>query len=186
MRQTYSLILIIVSSLAAADGFAASAPEWLLGGWQLNNELTAEVQVKKKNSSSGGFGGISSTVSVGGVSIPTPGTSTSQQAPGGSPKDPQVLRCKEMQISMVEEDLLMEFAGVGQERIKYGDNQGRITKWSRNKLTSRYETTSRKVSRTYQLRKDGTLLVTVKIKPRQAASIVQKRVFQRPGTEPAE
>jgi len=186
MKRTYSLITLVVLSLAAVNGFAASAPEWLLGTWQLNNELSAEVQVKKKNSSSGGFGGLSSTVSVGGVSIPTPGTSPSQQPPGGSPRDPQVLRCNEMQISIVEEDLLMEFIGVGKERIEYGDNQGRVSKWGRNKMTSRYETTSRKVSRTYQLRKDGTLLVTVKIKPRQAASIVQKRVFERPGGAAAE
>lgn len=173
----------LIVALSASASFAASPPQWLLGDWQLNNELTAAAQVKKKNSSSGGFGGMSTSVSVGG--IPLPGSSGSAQpGPGGTTKDPEVLRCREMQISSEGEDLLFDFIGVGKERVIRGNNQGRVTKWNRSKLTSRYETTSRKVERIYQLQKDGTLMVTVKIKPRQAARITQKRVFQRPADPP--
>ena len=173
----------LIVALSASASFAASPPKWLLGDWQLNNELTAAAQVKKKNSSSGGFGGMSTSVSVGG--IPLPGSSGSgQPGPGGTAKDPEVLRCREMQISSEGEDLLFDFLGVGKERVIKGNNQGRVTKWNRSKLTSRYETTSRKVERIYQLQEDGTVMVTVKIKPRKAARIIQKRVFQRPADAP--
>ena len=172
-------LIPLIVLLWAGSSSAAAPPEWLLGNWQLNNELTAAAQVKKKDSSSGGFGSMSTTVSVGGVALPGPGGS-SQAGPSGSVKDPEVLRCREMQISSEGEDLLFDFIGVGKERVKRGNNQGRVSKWNRSKLTSRYETTSRKVERIYQLQKDGTLMVTVKIKPRQAARITQKRVFERP------
>jgi hypothetical protein len=172
-------LIALVVALSAGNSFAAEPPGWLLGAWQLNNELTAAAQVKKKDSSSGGFGNMSTTVSIGGIPLPGAGSSA-QPGPGGSAKDPEVLRCHEMQITSEGEDLLFDFTGVGKERVKRGNNQGRVTKWNRSKLTSRYQTTSRKVERIYQLQKDATLMVTVKIKPRQAAKIVQKRVFQRP------
>lgn len=175
----------LLALIFAASSFAKAPPEWLLGDWVLNNELTAAAQVKKKDSGFGGTGGFSTSVSVGG--IPLPGSSGSaQQGPGGSTKDPQVLRCSELQINSEGENLLFTFVGVGTELVEPGNNQGRVTKWNRSKLTSRYETTSRKVERIYQLQKDGTLMVTVKIKPRQAARIIQKRVFQRPNSPPAE
>lgn len=170
--------------LLLMTGFAHSAtpPQWLLGQWQLNNELTQAAQVKKKSGGSGGFGGVSSSVSVGGVAMPIPGPGGGNDSPAasGSPRDPSVLRCTNLEISAVDGDLLFVFAGVGEELVKAGDNQGRVTSWNRSKLTSNYQTTSRKVYRTYELQKDGTLMVTVKIKPKQAASIIQKRVFQRP------
>jgi len=180
LRPWLSPLIIL---LWASNSFAAAPPEWLLGTWQLNNELTAAAQVKKKDSSFGGFGNVSSSVSVGGVALPGPAGS-SQTGPGGSVKDPEVLRCREMQISSEGEDLLFNFVGVGKERVKRGNNQGRVSKWNRSKLTSRYETTSRKVERIYQLQEDGTVMVTVKIKPRKAARIIQKRVFQRPADGP--
>ena len=174
----------LIALTCAGNGFAKAPPDWLLGTWELNNELTSAAQVKKKDSGFGGFGNVSSSVSVGGVALPGPTSGNQQQGPGGSTKDPQVLRCREMQISSEGNDLLFEFIGVGKELVEPGNNQGRVTKWSRSKLTSRYETTSRKVERIYQLQKDGTLMVTVKIKPRQAARIIQKRVFQRPDASP--
>jgi hypothetical protein len=126
---------------------------------------------------------MSTSVSVGGISLPG-SSGSAQPGPGGTAKDPEVLRCREMQISSEGEDLLFNFVGVGKERVKRGNNQGRVSKWNRSKLTSRYETTSRKVERIYQLQEDGTVMVTVKIKPRKAARIIQKRVFQRPADAP--
>jgi hypothetical protein len=179
---TRRLLAVLYLLLAAGFAHAAKPPEWLLGQWQLNNELTQAAQVEKKSGGSGGFGGISSSVSVGGVAMPIPGPGSGSGSPaaGGSPRDPSVLRCTELEISQVDDDLLFVFAGVGEELVKAGDNQGRVTRWNRSKLTSNYQTTSRKVYRTYQLQDDGTLMVTVKIKPKQAATIIQKRVFQRP------
>jgi hypothetical protein len=173
-----ALLLCLLFAATAAQ--AAKPPQWLLGKWELNNEMTQAVQVEKKQSSSGGFGGMSTTVAIGGVAVPLPGSTSSSPATSGSPRDPSVLRCKDLEISTEGDNLRFVFAGVGEEVMKPGDNQGRVTRWNRSKLTSNYQTTSRKVYRTYKLQKDGTLLVTVKIKPKQAASIVQKRVFQRP------
>lgn len=167
--------LLLASSIAAA----ADPPDWLLGAWVLNNDLTVAAQSKKRSGGAPSFGGISSSVSVGGVFVPIPGGG-SQASTGGSARDPQVLRCTELQVEMKGDNVHFTYAGVGAETMKPGDNQGRVTRWSRKKLTSKYETTSRKVSKTYALQKDGTLLVTVKIRPKQAAAIVQKRVFQRP------
>jgi hypothetical protein len=161
---------------------AADPPAWLLGDWVLNNELTAAAQVKKKDG--GGFGNLSSSVSVGGIPLPS-GSGSAQQGPGGTPRDPDVLRCREMTVSAQGEDLLFEFAGAGTELMQRGNNQGRVSKWNRRKLTSRYETTSRKVQRIFEAGDDGTLIVTVKIKPKQAARITQKRIFQRPVADPA-
>ena len=43
----------------------------------------------------------------------------------------------------------------------------------------RYATTSRKVSRTFEIQQDGRLLVTVKLDPNRAKAAVHKRVFDR-------
>lgn len=169
----FALIALFWSAMADA----ADPPAWLLGNWVLNNELTAAAQVKKK--SGGGFGSFSSSVSVGGVPLPG-GSGGAQQGPGGTTRDPEVLRCREMSVSSQGENLLFEFSGVGKELMKPGNNQGRVTKWNRRKLTSKYETTSRKVQRIFESGDDGTLVVTVKIKPKQAASVIQKRIFERP------
>jgi hypothetical protein len=166
--------LLLASTIAAA----ADPPDWLLAGWVLNNDLTVAAQSKKRSGGAPSFGGISSSVSIGGVFVPIPG-SGSQASTGGSARDPQVLRCTELHVEMKGENVHFNYTGVGAETMKPGNNQGRVTRWNRKKLTSKYETTTRKVSKTYALQKDGTLLVTVKISPKQAAAIVQKRVFQR-------
>ena len=173
LSTCFALIALFWSAMADA----ADPPAWLLGDWVLNNELTAAAQVKKK--SGGGFGSFSSSVSVGGVPLPG-GSGGAQQGPGGTTRDPEVLRCQEMSVSSQGENLLFEFSGVGKELMKPGNNQGRVTKWNRRKLTSKYETTSRKVQRIFESGDDGTLVVTVKIKPKQAASVIQKRIFERP------
>ena len=60
-----------------------------------------------------------------------------------------------------------------------GNVQGTKTRWNQRKLTTRYATTSRKVSRTFEIQQDGRLLVTVKLDPNRAKAAVHKRVFDR-------
>ena len=168
---------LLIAWCLISPAYAAEPPAWLLGDWVLNNELTAAAQVKKKDG--GGGGNFSSSVSIGGIPLPG-GAGGTQQGPGGSAKDPDVLRCRQMTVSTQGEDLLFEFPGVGKELVKRGNNQGRVTKWNRRKLSSNYETTSRKVQRIFEDEDDGTLIVNLKIKPKQAARITQKRVFERP------
>lgn len=173
------LLALLVVVTASAPARAAEPPEWLLGTWVLNNDLTVAAQEKTKSGGGRGGGGISTTVAVGGVAVPLPGSEPTPPV-SGNPQDPHVLRCTELEITMEGEDVHMVFVGVGDEVLEPGNNQGRVTRWNRKKLTSNYETTSRKVNRTFELQDDGTLLVTVKIRPRRTATIVQKRIFQRP------
>lgn len=176
VKSTALALVIALSGAGVAHG--AAPPEWLLGDWVLNNELTQAEQAKVKNKSGGTGGGFSSSVSIGG--IPLPGSGSAQSGPGGTAKDPEVLRCREMTISSQGEGLLFDFKDAGKELMKRGNNKGRVTKWNKRKLTSRYETTSRKVDRQFEVADDGRILVTVKIKPNRSARITQKRVFERP------
>lgn len=173
-----TLVALLVA-ITATPVQAAEPPQWLLGTWVLDNDRTVAAQEKIKPGAARGGGGISTTVAIGGVAVPLPGSEPAAPV-SGNPQDPHVLRCTEMEISMEDGNVHMVFAGVGDEVLEPGDNQGRVTRWNRKKLTSNYETTSRKVSRTFELQDDGTLLVTVRIRPQRTATIVQKRIFQHP------
>jgi len=88
-----------------------------------------------------------------------------------------VLRCSELSIEQLADDVLLTYQGVGSESLSKGNVQGTRTSWSRRKLSTRYATTTRKVSRTFEVRPDGRLLVTVKLDPNRAKAAIHKRVF---------
>ncbi|MFP6815404.1 MAG: hypothetical protein VB948_07640 [Pseudomonadales bacterium] len=162
-------------------GTAAADSPGLIGSWTLNNELTLEVQPEGKQTSRwGGNSSVRPTISVGGMPIPTGGSSQGQYSSAPT-RDPKVLSCAELGIEHVGDDVHLTYVGVGSETLTPGNVQGTRTSFSQRKLTSRYETTTRKVSKTFELRKDGRLLVTVKLNPKQGATVVHKRVFDRSG-----
>jgi len=177
--------IAIVALLAAlGPGGCASLPSGelpgaLYGRWLLNTELTREAQPEGK-ASGGGLGGVGRpTVSVGG--LPVPGTGGGgTPAIAGNARDPGVLRCEQLEIEPVGEEVRLTYVGVDSEQLKAGDDQGRVTRWTRDSLYSVYETTQRRVSQDYELRDDGRLLVTVKVNPNQGPTITTKRVFERP------
>ncbi len=177
-RRTLLLAgLTVICMMSAAPVVAAKEPQWLLGSWVLNNELTAELgRSEKKGGWLDGFGRPS--VSVGGLPVPLPGSSTLPAT--GSSRDPDVLRCTTMSIQMNADSVHFSYAGVGEETMKPGNDQGRRTRWNKSKLTSRYETTSRKVIKTFALRKDGALQVSVELNPAQGASVIHYRIFEHP------
>ncbi len=174
----FRLALPILATLSLLSGglHAAAQPDWLLGAWTLDNEATVAAQEKTGKGFSNPLSNARTSISVGGMQVPVGGSSSSS---GGGGKDPEVLRCAELRVSMQGEDVHFEYVGVGAETMQPGTVHGRRTKWSRSKLTSRYETMSRKVSYTYALQKDDSLLVTVRLKPSQGQAVVHKRVFQR-------
>jgi hypothetical protein len=155
---------------------AAGPPEWLLGNWVLNSERTHELQPEQSSNDGSGFG--SPSISVGGVFIPLPGGS--QPSTGGA-RDPNVLRCASMTVAMQGPDIHFSYTGAGEEVMKAGNNQGRKSSWNTSKLTQKYTTTSRSVTKTYQLDSDGLLVVKVKINPKGSKSATHVRAFQRPG-----
>jgi hypothetical protein len=155
---------------------AAEPPAWLLGDWVLNSEKTHELQPEQRGGAEVGFG--SPSISVGGVGIPLPGGGGA--APAGSARDPKVLRCDAMTVAMVDANVHFAYQGSGEELMKPGNVQGRRTSWNQRRLTQKYTTTSRSVSKTYELDDAGTLLVRVKFKPKGSKSATHIRVFERP------
>ncbi|MEZ5559330.1 MAG: hypothetical protein R3E86_12420 [Pseudomonadales bacterium] len=169
--------LAVLASAAQARDPAAS----LLGRWTLDDALTRAVQPQQAQRKSG-FGNLRMpTVSVNG--IPLPGSSAAPPPVTGSAVDPKVLRCTAMTIEPVGDDLLLTYAGEGSEQLATGKVQGVRTRWkparAPMRLTSSYETTTRKVGKTFELRDDGTLLVTVKLDPNDGPAVLHRRVFRR-------
>ncbi|MCB1685348.1 MAG: hypothetical protein KDI31_12705, partial [Pseudomonadales bacterium] len=170
------LLALLATCLATAGVRAATIPEALLGEWVLNNERTHEIQPKQ----GGGFDGfgVTPSISVGGVPIPLPGAAATPSS--GPVSDPRVLRCGRMQIEMQTPNVRLIYEGVGEEIMKPGNDLGRKTRLSRTKITQFYETNTRRVNKTFEVQKDGSLLVKVKLNPKGAKSVTQVRVFERP------
>ena len=179
------LLLICATSMLLAGSLQpnTASADTLLGKWVLNQELSRALQpanTNTKKSIFGGFGG-SSNVVIGGIPIPMPGSSRAKEVSGAPVKDPQVLRCAEMTIELVGKDILLTYIGFGSEQLKQGNVRGTKTTYQPNKLTSRYETTTRKVTKTYQLTKEGRLHAIVKLNPKKGKTLVYHRVFDRAG-----
>lgn len=169
------LLLVLWMPLTAA----AAGESELFGHWVLNQELTSEEQPDGPEQRRLFNNLPQASVSVGGMPLPgTGGGSGLPQVPGSS-RDPAVLRCSELTIEPLGDDLHVTWVQVDSATIERGDDQGLVSRWSKRKLTSHYETTSRKVRQTYEVRRDGTLLVTVKLNPNQGAAVIHKRVFER-------
>lgn len=165
----------LFSSAAAAKG----QPDDLMGNWVLNSELTHELQPEASSGGGGGGFGMPS-ISVGGVGIPLPGGTTSAGSGGG--RDPRVLRCDAMTVTMAEENVHFAYRGSGEETMKPGNDQGRKTSWNRDRLTQKYSTNTRTVRKSYEVDNDGRLIVKVKISPKGAKSATHVRVFERPAS----
>ena len=164
--------------LIPAAAWSQTPPDWLMGDWVLNSELTHELQPRESGGGSGG-GFAAPSIIVGGVGIPLPGAGTPPVA--GAARDPGVLRCDAMTVTPADGNLHFRYQGAGEEIMKPGNDQGRRTSWNKRRLTQKYTTTSRSVTKTYELDDDGRLLVRVKINPKGSKSVTHVRVFERPG-----
>ena len=174
-----SLLFALIVSLAGLLPHVAIADS-ILGDWVLNQELSRELQPANANQKKKILGGLgSSGVVVGGVPIPIPGSGGTSAVSTGQVKDPQVLRCEKLTIELAGNDILFTFVGFGTELLKQGNVRGTRTSYKSSKLTSRYETTSRKVSKTYELTKEGRLHATVKLNPNKGKTLVYHRIFDR-------
>jgi hypothetical protein len=162
---------VLAGTAAAADGLA--------GHWRLNESLTREVQPETKGSASTASGLPQPMIVVGGMPLPVPGTAAPRPGLGGASPDPMVVRSTELTVTPVGDELALEFTGVGGDRLRRGNNQGVVSRWNERKLTTHYRTTTRKVSQTWEVRRDGRLLVTVKLNPDHGKTQTYKRVFDR-------
>lgn len=176
MNAIRATLFACALSLVTPSGWAQ--PEALFGTWRLNNELTTDVQDSRSGPDLS-MGNVSTSVSVGGIPLPTGRNNPPAEYATLPSKDPDVLRASELTIEPLADAVQLTYRGVGSETLSKGNVQGTRTRWSKSKLTTRYATTSRKVSRTFALRDDGRLLVTVKLNPNRAKAAVHKRIFDR-------
>jgi len=174
MRTT----LLIYTLFLASQVLAGSRESALTGTWIINHELTQEVAPDYKDSGLfDGLGGGRVSVSV--MGVPLPRNEPAQRTSIGSPRDPDVLSCLEMILQEQGNRMVATYQEVGEEEFIRGEFRGRTSKWTRTSLVQNYKTTERKVSKTYEVRSDGRLLVTVVVKPKKDKKRVYKRVFER-------
>jgi hypothetical protein len=167
---TLLLVLLVAGAPVLADA-------GLAGAWQLNDDMTAAEQ-PRQSGAGGNRGPSGPRVTVGGM--PIPGTTPSPQASfGGTLPDPMVLRVRQLTLTPQGETFAVMFHGLGHDELQRGRHQGVDSRWSERTLTSRYETTSRRVTQTYEVRRDGSLKVTVRIRPQQGKTEIHVRVFDR-------
>ncbi|MXY04952.1 MAG: hypothetical protein F4220_04745 [Gammaproteobacteria bacterium] len=169
-----------VLALCAALPFAAGAEELaLVGAWTLNVERTQAIAPDNSTSRwwEGLGGNFSTSVSVGGIPVPTGSPGPAPEL--GTPGPPQMLRCQAFTIKKLDDGLLITYQGVGSEELRPGAYRGMRSQWSRRKLTSNYESTTRKVKRSLEVGRDGRLLMSVTINPRKGKTLRYKRVFDR-------
>ncbi len=167
-------LIFILFTLMASHALAESA---FSGHWRINLEETDKVAVKFKEGSGMKGGGLKPTVSVMGLPLP----SSYRQGPMSNlpAKDPQVLTCTNMSINVADKKVALEYDAADTETLVKGDYRGRTTKWSKKKIEQKYKTPERSVKKTWSMRDDGRLMVSVKINPRGDKARTYNRVFDR-------
>jgi hypothetical protein len=173
--------LLLCAGLTCAYAGEKPKPD-LTGMWVLNADASQEL-VKKKTG--GGVGGLSSSISVGGIGIPLPGGGQAPASSGAKLKDPDVLFCQELEISVVDDVVVVSYLGLGEDQMKPGKHQGKKVRWTGSKLSEHYETSSRKVDKKFQLTAPDEMKVTVKLNPRQGSTREYIKVFDR-GSAPTQ
>ncbi len=173
--------LLVLASGSPGPGLALAAESELLGTWTVNVEQTQQVQPNNANVRwwEGLQGNFSTSVTVSGVPVPV-GGGAKPEGDAGIP-NPEMLRCQTFSIERNEHGLLLTYQGVGEEKLRPGAYRGLHSAWSDRKLTSNYESTSRKVARTLEIQRDGRLLMSVTINPRKGKTRRFRRVFDRSG-----
>ena len=175
-RLTTSLLLLITTLFAGQA--AAQAP--FEGYWVLNYEETDKVAIKYEDGSGVGKKGLPVDVSVDlGLGLPLPRRFRQAPMSNLSPKDPLVLRSQSMEITDSGKRIKLLYDHQQDETLVTGDYRGRQTSKSKKRIQQKYKTPDRKVTKTWEMRDDGRMLVTVKLNPRGDKARTYKRVFER-------
>lgn len=177
LLTTVLLLCAGFTGASAGDSAGRQAKPDLTGVWVLNADASHELVRKKPGGN--GLGGLRTSVSVGGIGIPLPGGGQSAAGSGTKLKDPDVLFCQQLEISVVDEVVIVRYQGLGEDHMKPGKHQGKKVRWTGSKLSERYETTSRKVDKKFQLTSSDQMRVTVTLNPRQGSTREYRKVFDR-------
>lgn len=167
-------LLVAVNGTSWAEAFN------LAGVWQLNLTESDKIAVKYKEGSGTGRRNLmqGATVSIGGLPLP----STSSRIPSQStlaPKNPEVLLSNRMEINAEGDRLVLTYDDTEKEIMRRGDYRGRTSTWGSKGIKQTYKTPDRKVTKNWSIRKDGRLLVEVKLNPPRDKARTYKRVFDR-------
>ena len=194
MHAIRSKAILVAVTVLTGMVSNASLADSLLGTWTLNPEKSITVSKKDRRevAVSGALIAADVVLFLRGflkhagkcpahsscqlVPLPKPIWSSTTPNPG---PDPKVLQCLELTIEIVDEDIRLNYVGVGEERLTPGEVHGFRTTFKPRKLTTRYETTTREVKTTYSLTKEGQLYVTVKINPTEGKTLIHRRIFDR-------
>jgi hypothetical protein len=162
----------LVSGLAAGLLSSAAVADTLLGNW-VRDRAAQPANIIKTDY----LAAIAAWIPIPRILIPGSG-STSGGKPVAEP-DPKVLLCRKITIELVGEDIHLTYVGFGEDRLRLGNFVGARTTFTPSKLTSRYQTKTREVKKTYVLTKEGRLHVTVKINPNWGKTLIYQRIFDR-------
>ncbi len=175
MRPVILALPILVALFTAPFAGAAASP--LEGHWRINLEETDKVAVKFKEGSGVSGGNFKPSISVMGLPLPK----SYRQSPMSNlaAKDPKVLRCTDMQIAVDKKNIALIYDSADKEKLVKGEYRGRTSKWSKKKIEQKYKTSERSVRKTWTLRDDGRLMVSVKLNPRGDKARTYNRVFDR-------
>lgn len=176
-QGNHSLMRQIILLLALLTPFAFATASPLEGHWRINLEETDKVAVKFKEGS--GMSGNNFKPSISVMGLPMPRSYRQSPMSNLAAKDPKVLRCTDMQIAIEKKKVELTYDNADSERLVKGEHRGRTSKWSKNKLEQRYKTPERSVRKTWTLRDDGRLMVSVKLNPRGDKARTYNRVFDR-------
>lgn len=170
------LALPILAALFVTS-IASAATSSLDGHWRINLEETDKVAVKFNEGSGVSGGNFKPNISVMGLPLPR----SYRQSPMSNlaANDPKVLRCTDMQISVDKKNVAFTYDSADKEKLVKGEHRGRTSKWSKKKIEQKYKTPERSVRKTWTLRDDGRLLVSVKLNPRGDKARTYNRVFDR-------
>ena len=178
MKHLAAVLFALPVALLCADAWSRDKTPEFVGEWVINHELTDAIAPEFKDANLfSGLGNGKVRVSI--MGVPLPGSEQQPATPSAALKDPDVLGCNEMRIEHVGKELQLTYKGVGSEVLKRGDYRGRDTTWSKKSIRQTYASTSRKVSKKWELRRDGRLLVTVVLNPNNDKKRTYKRVFER-------
>ncbi len=169
--RTFTLLLL---SLFAINAYGASPFE---GAWRINYEETDKVAVKYKDGS--GMKGSNFKPQVTIMGMPLPGQSRPRSNSRLSAKNPKVLRCTTMDITVDGKQIDLDYDAEGKETLRKGHYRGRDTEITKKRIRQKYETGERKVTKTWSMRDDGRLFVSVKINPKGDKARTYNRVFDR-------
>ena len=174
MRLITAILLLAITPTSWAE-------LQLVGRWTINQEETQAVTEPYDEGS--GLSGTNSTPYVVVMGVPVPTSRSRGQAMSSLPsKDPKVLRCSTMEIDEQSGKIRLSYSDLGNETLRQGHYRGRDSKWDKTSIEQQYKTTERKVTKTWSMRKDGRLLVEVKIKPNGDKTRTFRRVFDRTKT----